>query len=573
MHEAGDIVSGRFRLVAKLGEGGMGVTWKAFDQRAAQDVVIKFLKIADAKDWKTIELFEREIDVLRSLDHPSIPDLVVGDANVDGDWFLVQELAPGESIQNLIDRRARFDEAILRGVADQVLEILVYLQDRSPPIVHRDVKPDNLVIDTSGNVRLVDFGAASLALTDTKLGGSTVVGTFGYMAPEQFRGISRAATDLYGLGMTLVVMATGMAPERLETVGLKIQFEEHSTLSAPFVRWLSRMLEPDADKRFESATVALDRLRNLDREDVSAGLPERTNAEYLTRLHLFSQLQFASLDITRTNSGVNMVYRRKNFRVTMIIFTIIGVVMALATFLAAFIEIGIALLFALFAIVFGGIGVNDLIYLERLRFQDDGQWSWKKRSLLGKTSHVGTTRDIVRFDAAPSGMKVNNQPLYQITMNSYRGDHQLFSGLRYGEAVGISRELSAVTGAELVPERQGVRHHAVLAFDEALRAAAEKGGIIGGLAKAARRSPSLQRTLNEANQATTGQQHARGSSQSGGAQNSSQQSSQQQYTPQSSQKSSRRSSPGTRDAAAVDASDDEYASRSYVFEPEDYEEE
>jgi serine/threonine protein kinase len=136
--------------------------------------------------WKSVDLFEREARLLRSLSHPGIPSFVDAfnlDTPTDRMYTLVQRLAPGDTLQALVDSGAwRPDEAEIERIAASMLDILGYLHGLRPPVVHRDVKPSNVLYDrASGRVTLVDFGA----VRDTFVDGSTMIGTFGYMPPEQ----------------------------------------------------------------------------------------------------------------------------------------------------------------------------------------------------------------------------------------------------------------------------------------------------------------------------------------------------------------------------------------------------
>jgi ankyrin repeat protein len=127
----------------------------------------------------------------------------------------------------------------------------------TPPVFHRDIKPQNLIGGKDGKVYLVDFGAVQNTYRSTFSYGSTVVGTFGYMAPEQFQGQALPATDLYGLGATLLFLLTHRSPADLPTDRLKISFRKRVHISEQFADWLEKMLEPDAEDRFVSAASAL----------------------------------------------------------------------------------------------------------------------------------------------------------------------------------------------------------------------------------------------------------------------------------------------------------------------------
>ena len=214
------IVAGRYRLEHKLGEGGFGSTWSAIELDTEQRVALKQLDVRRAKDWKSLELFEREAQVLRGLSHPAIPSYFDSFEAEDEDgaegacFYLAQALAPGQALTDWVEDGWRPSGEELFELADQLLDVLIYLHELHPPVVHRDIKPHNILRDEHGAVSLVDFGSVKSTLDGDQTGGSTVVGTFGYMAPEQFRGHADPRTDLYGLGATLIYVMTHRASTR-----------------------------------------------------------------------------------------------------------------------------------------------------------------------------------------------------------------------------------------------------------------------------------------------------------------------------------------------------------------------
>jgi eukaryotic-like serine/threonine-protein kinase len=211
-------------------------------------------------DWKLLELFEREGKILAQLNHPAIPrylDYFQVDSNDDKLFCLVQELAPGQSLATWIEQGWQPTEVDVKAIALQVLEILIYLQTLTPPIIHRDIKPENIIRQANGQLYLVDFGGVQDTYRHTITRNSTVVGTFGYMAPEQFRGQAVLATDLYGLGATLLFLLTRKSPADLPQHQLKIRFRSHIQLSKAFANWLEKLIEPAIDDRFPSAEAAL----------------------------------------------------------------------------------------------------------------------------------------------------------------------------------------------------------------------------------------------------------------------------------------------------------------------------
>ena len=192
------------------------------------------------KNWKALELFEREARTLKGLNHPAIPQYVDNfELDTDGDRFfcLAQRIAPGRSLQSLVDGGWRPTEPEVVAIAKQLLEVLGYLSSLRPPVCHRDVKPGNVLLDVeTGRVSLVDFGATADAAVTTAMaaeetragagtcGGSTVVGTFGYCAPELYMGAVTPRSDLYSVGATALFLLSGRAPSTMPSTRLRVDF-------------------------------------------------------------------------------------------------------------------------------------------------------------------------------------------------------------------------------------------------------------------------------------------------------------------------------------------------------------
>jgi ankyrin repeat protein len=265
LHEAQEIIVQRYRIVDTLGQGGSGTTYLAEDLQSGQHVALKALSLCRMSDWKMMQLFEREARVLAQLNHPAIPrylEYFHVDTPQDRSFYIAQQLAPGQSLALLVQKGWRTSEEEVRRIAIQILEILVYLHELTPSVIHRDIKPQNIIRHSDGQVFLVDFGAVQDTYYSTFMRGSTVVGTYGYMAPEQFRGQAVPATDLYGLGATLLFLLTHRSPTDLPTDRLKIDFRSRVQISEEFADWLEKMLEPDVEDRFGSAKEALAVLRS-----------------------------------------------------------------------------------------------------------------------------------------------------------------------------------------------------------------------------------------------------------------------------------------------------------------------
>ncbi len=275
MAESFDDPLQRYQIMDPLGRGGSGHTFRAVDRATSRQVAVKVMSLRDVgADWKRFDLFEREVAVLKALDHPGIPHYIDSYASeATGDYFLVMELVEGQALNRRIAEQRRLDGPALRDLLEQALTILEYLHGLSPPVIHRDIKPANLLLDEQGKLHLVDFGGVrKVAQLE---GSTTVVGTFGYMAPEQLHGESGPGTDLYALGATIVALHAGAEADRLPHDGLHIDLPALA-LPPKLGPALKAMLEPDPKQRVH--TVA--EVRRLLQEPArpSAGASSRGGA-------------------------------------------------------------------------------------------------------------------------------------------------------------------------------------------------------------------------------------------------------------------------------------------------------
>ncbi|MEM7759905.1 MAG: serine/threonine-protein kinase, partial [Cyanobacteria bacterium P01_A01_bin.40] len=259
-YQSGETIINQYRIVDILGQGLGGTTYKAIDLKSEDYVALKVLSFQEIKNWKMMDLFEREAFILAQLEHPAIPEYLnyfQQDNSQEQCWYLVQKFIDGQSLATLIENGWRTTEAEIINIATQILEILTYLHSLNPPVIHRDIKPQNIIRQSDGKIYLVDFGAVTDIYRQTLIGSSTIVGTYGYMPPEQFRGQVVPATDLYALGATLLYLLTYSSPAEFPQKRLKIDFRSSINVSQHFSDWLEIILEPAVEDRFESATQAL----------------------------------------------------------------------------------------------------------------------------------------------------------------------------------------------------------------------------------------------------------------------------------------------------------------------------
>jgi serine/threonine protein kinase len=309
---------GRYILVRTLGEGSQGETYEAIDNGGnggalperstelvnrweryvevakanpsvtpkigAGLVAIKCFRMGKAKAWKDVELAEREATTLRQLDHPRLPKYIEH-FEEDGALYLVMEKIEGESLAELRKKKRVFGADEVVRMLEETAEALRYLHGRAPPIVHRDIKPGNVIRRPDGRFAIVDFGSVRDRLKPA--GGSTVVGTFGYMAPEQFQGRASAKSDVYGVGATALAMLTGEEPEDLPHEGLGIDVARAVAdlpgTPKPLVRALQAMLTPDPDRRAASIDEALARMRGRPARDATTDEIEERVRKHVDR--------------------------------------------------------------------------------------------------------------------------------------------------------------------------------------------------------------------------------------------------------------------------------------------------
>lgn len=252
---------GRYVVMRTLGEGTQGSTFEAVDKRDGRLVAVKRFDVRGAKGWKDVELAEREARVLASLAHLSLP-AYIEHFEEDGRLYLVMQRIEGTSLAERLRRGERFTEPEARRLLQDASVALAYLHGQG--VIHRDLKPGNVIERGDGSFAFVDFGAVRDRMK--KEGGSTVVGTFGYMAPEQFQGRALPASDVYSIAATCVAMLTGTQPEDLPHRGLAIDVAGalRGRASAGLVSALTRMLDPDPERR--AARVELPREARLARE-------------------------------------------------------------------------------------------------------------------------------------------------------------------------------------------------------------------------------------------------------------------------------------------------------------------
>lgn len=279
--QPGVVLQNRWRIVGVLGVGGMASVYKARDLRfpdVVRHVAVKeMLNLATDPQIRELTLrnFEREANILASLSHPAMPeiyDYFPGSNHV----YLVMEFINGKDLEAILNSvpMEKIPPSTILQWAIELCDVIAYLHEHEPePIIFRDVKPSNVMIDQHGNVRLIDFGIAKVFESGQK---GTMIGTEGYSAPEQYKGEATPASDIYAIGATLHHIITRRDP-RLEP---PFSFAErpirkyNTQISPEFERIIMKSLAYDAAERFATAREmkeALEALVHPGRIEVSSG--------------------------------------------------------------------------------------------------------------------------------------------------------------------------------------------------------------------------------------------------------------------------------------------------------------
>jgi beta-lactam-binding protein with PASTA domain len=282
------LVDNRYRLVKPLGSGGMADVYLAHDNILDRDVALKVMSTRYASDEEFVERFKREAQSAAALSHPNIVSIFDRGESEDGTYYIAMEYLPGGTLKDRIMSKGALPARTAAAVALQIAEALRAAHERG--VIHRDIKPHNILITDSGDVKVTDFGIARAASSSTMTRTGSILGTAHYISPEQAMGEPVGpASDLYSLGVVLYEMLTGELPYDADTpLGIAMKhvngrlsppMEIDPSIPAGINAVTVRLLAKDPADRYASDAELIE-----DLERVAAGLePANAPAEVTTR--------------------------------------------------------------------------------------------------------------------------------------------------------------------------------------------------------------------------------------------------------------------------------------------------
>ena len=436
----------RYRLVTPIDEGAFGTTYEAEDLTNYHRVAIKALSLQHLKDRKVLESFEREANVLASLNHSAIPkylDYFHAGTPTNDYFYLVHELIDGESLADLVKKGWHPNEQEIKGIAIQILECLEYLHSLEPPAIHRDIKPQNIIRRWDGKVFLVNFGTVQEIYRHTFADDSTFVGTLGYIPPEQYNSQVKTATDIYALGATLLFLLTHKSPDEFPQHRLKIEFRDRVNLSAELADVLEKMLEPFIEERFESATEVLEVLKGDRQENNYPSFKHQPPSRNPVRLNKTNKQLIAEIPPAGWASGVPRQWQL-GLLLCGILFggSALGSIVSLLGRDLEVIEVFGPILPLAISLVCLGILLFNVKGSSRLEINEQTfQIQWK---LLGYNYYQarGKTRDIRRVELISFIIEIDDPFLICCTVIERMGSHQFGMMLESEQKQWLVEEIS-----------------------------------------------------------------------------------------------------------------------------------
>ncbi len=282
----GTLLLNRYELLEKIGEGGMGIVYKAKCHLLNRFVAVKILKIEFSKDEDFVARFKREASAVASVSHPSIVNVYdVGEEN--GINFIVMEYISGKTLKQVIKENARMNPCKIVEIALQIAKALQCAHKNN--IIHRDIKPDNIMITDDNTAKVMDFGIAKVSDSHTMTSSNKIMGSVYYFSPEQAKGlVVDCRTDIYSLGIVMYEMVTGKVPYDAESSISIAMMHIQQPIDSPKAiitdlpesinQVILKAVEKDPINRYQSAAEMVQAINIIKEEfDFNANLKNKSN--------------------------------------------------------------------------------------------------------------------------------------------------------------------------------------------------------------------------------------------------------------------------------------------------------
>lgn len=301
MRKTGELIDGRYRILRKLGEGGMSVVYLAVNEKVNKHWAIKEVKKEGVENFETVhQRLLTEADILKRLHHPNLPDIVDIIENEET-FLLVMDYIEGRQLESIVQEYGPQKEETVVNWGKQLCDVLSYLHSQNPPIIYRDMKPANVMVQKDGKVVLIDFGTAR-EFKESQAEDTLCLGTCGYAAPEQYKGQGQSdiRTDIYCLGVTLYYLLTGHNPICKPYEIYPIRYW-NTNLSSGLEMIILKCTRKNPSKRYQSCEELQQELSHYYKLDI----------EYQKSQKIKKLMLFCFLGLTIVSGFLSLVFYRE----------------------------------------------------------------------------------------------------------------------------------------------------------------------------------------------------------------------------------------------------------------------